>query len=99
MGKGMQEIDLSTVFCSRPDVVACEIESGSALLDLDSSRYFRLNGSASYVWQIIQQPIPLGDICKQMLDHYDVEEEQCLADIIAVLTAFEKAGLVDRDPA
>lgn len=93
----MGEWDKATVVVSRDDVVACELEGGSALLDLQSSKYYKLNGSASFLWESIEGRASVDQLCQKMLANYDVDTEHCLSDVITILQSFEKAGLISRD--
>ena len=79
------------------NAVICEIEGGSALLDLNSSKYFKLNETASLLWQIIQgKPSSVDEIREGIMAEYDVDATQCDADVKAILGVFEKSGLIVR---
>ncbi len=86
-----------TVIVPRGDVVACDIEGGRALLDLQSSKYYKLNSTASFLWNAIGERASVDRLCERLLENYDVDTEHCLPDVIAILQSFEKAGLVSRD--
>ena len=80
------------------DVVVCEIDGGSALLDLNSSTYFRLNATGSLVWEALDGvPVSASDIADTMIETFDVDRARCLPDIVAILAAFDKAGLIERE--
>lgn len=76
------------------DVVACELDGGSALLDLASSDYYRLNGTAAAVWDGIGEGLSAPQIAQRIVSEYDVDLEQCTADVDAIISALLDAGLV-----
>ena len=80
-----------------PDVVACNLESGNALLDLTSSNYYTLNGSAAMIWEWIGSGATVADLIDRMLETFDVDRETCAEDVKSVVASFEEAGLVVRD--
>lgn len=86
------------VFLRSEDVVFCELEGGSALLDLRSSTYFRLNETANFIWERLGDSGKSADeIADKVVETYSVEKEECLPDVLAILTEMHNAKLiVDR---
>jgi hypothetical protein len=76
------------------DVVACQLDGGNALLDLASSDYYRLNGTAATVWDGIGEGLAVPQIVERILSEYDVEQDQCASDVDAIISALLDAGLV-----
>lgn len=92
----MSVSDESARLRQAPDVVACSLESGNALLDLTSSNYYSLNGSAAMIWEWIDSGATIAELVERMLETYDVDRETCVADIQSIVASFEQAGLVVR---
>jgi hypothetical protein len=82
---------------SSPDVVSCDLEGVSALLDLRTGEYFSLNETGTYLWSLISQPIAYTEIVAKMLETYDVPEAQLVEDlnIIALEMSERKLILLD----
>jgi hypothetical protein len=78
------------------DVVSCEFGNGIALLDLKSNVYFSLNSVSTFVWELIQTPRSPAEICKAVMERYDVGTAQCRADLAVLLKDLTDAGLVKR---
>lgn len=83
------------LFTAHSEVVACELDGGKALLDLRGSRYYKLNRSAALIWEWIGEGSTLSLLVDRMLQRFDVDRSQCEEDVIAIISSFEKAGLVD----
>lgn len=81
-------------FRQAPDVVGCKLEDGNALLDLASGDYYRLNGTGAVIWECIGEGLGLHEIAERVVSEYDVEYDQCVADVLAVCDALLVAGLV-----
>lgn len=79
------------------DVVACDLDDGKALLNLATSKYFKLNGSAAFLWEAVGSGATIASICRDMLMHFEVDQEQCTADVFAIIRTFQQAGLVKTD--
>lgn len=87
--------DLSVIYHHRADVVACELEGGKALLDLESSNYFKLNDTAALIWEWIGEGASVAQLIHKITDRFDIGEEECAQDVEAIVSSFEENGLVD----
>jgi hypothetical protein len=51
---------------------------------MDSNDYLALNSVASRIWQLLEFPLTLSELCDQLMEEYEVdraiceEETQCL---------------------
>lgn len=83
-------------YVANKDVVACELDSGQALLDLRTSQYVKFNETAGLVWQWVQDGLTVDQMADQMCVIFDAERDQCSTDINLLLRQLEEAGLVER---
>ena len=84
----------TSVLVADKEVFSCELAGGQALLDLRSSTYYSINAVGSHVWRLLQEPVAVGDIHRSVTDAFEVEPERARSDILALLTQFADAGLV-----
>ena len=88
---------MSTVLYSpKADVVASDLGDHWALLDLDSSMYFTLNGVGATVWQTIQEnPADIDTLVGAVTEVFNVTDDICRPDIDALLKEMSDAGLIE----
>ena len=88
-------IDEKQGFVRSDHVVVCEIKDGGALLDLETSTYFQLNGTANFIWeQLAEGPLSGSDIASSLSQTYDVDDATALKDVLLMLDQFSTAGLI-----
>ncbi len=92
----MTGVEDSDRFSQAADVVACNLDGGKALLDMATSNYYQLNGTAAMLWELIGDGMRVADIADHMFEQFEVERSQCLADAKRVIGAFLEADLVLR---
>jgi hypothetical protein len=92
-------IQLSTVVKRAKDQVSCNLDNEIALLNLKSALYFGLDEVGATIWQSLSEPKPAAELCRVVLDRYDVEGARCEADVLEFLTKLEEAGLIELVPA
>lgn len=86
-------------FVRSEDVVSCELEGGSALLDLRSSTYFRLNETANFLWeQLGDASLSADELADRISQTYSVSKAECLPDVLAVLAELQDSKLVAVKP-
>lgn len=74
--------------------VACDVDQGIAILDLQSNTYFSLDPVGASVWRSIASPASLDDLAQGIADEYDVTPDACRGDIADLLADLLKHGLV-----
>ena len=78
-----------------PEVVACELGSGAALLNLRSSIYYNLNEVGAFIWQRLEQTTSIENLCEDVRGSFDVGPEQCRKDVLALLSEMQRLGLIE----
>ena len=86
-----------TAFTSSPHVVSSNIGGSLALLDTRSDKYFSLNGTGATVWELLETPQTLPDLCHAVSTKYEIPEEACREDISEILTALHQEGLIEGE--
>lgn len=77
-------------------VVACDLDNGRAILNLETSEYFRLNATAAIVWQCLEGGSTVTQIVQRVCDEFDVLVAECRDDIVTLLKELDKAGLIEK---
>jgi hypothetical protein len=76
------------------DQLSCDLAGEVAILDVKSGMYLGLNTVGARIWQLIQVPTTVDEICKAMVEEYDVAADRCRRDVLALLQELAAKGLV-----
>lgn len=87
-------ISKKSIVVIAPDQVSSELVDESVILNLKTGMYYGLNEVGASVWQLLQQPKSVADICDAILQEYEVDAAQCEADVLALLKDMIEAQLV-----
>lgn len=79
------------------NVFAQEIDDETIILDAITQEYFSLNEIGKVIWSLLSQNKNLEEIKAQMLEMYEVPEEQLEKDVLNFLQALTKKGLISID--
>lgn len=72
--------------------VFCDLDGEAVILNLMQGIYYGLNEVGSRVWELLQEPGRVEDICDVIVSEYAVDRGRCERDLAALL---EK--LADRE--
>jgi hypothetical protein len=64
------------------------------ILHIQSGQYYRLNGSASCIWNHLEVPVTVNELLRGLVVEYNVEESIAAADLLASLSMMEERGLI-----
>lgn len=76
------------------NTIAGKLDDGLVMMDIEKGKYFSLNPVATRIWELLEQPKELNDLCNILMDEYDVESEQCESETRACLKKLAEIGLV-----
>jgi len=75
--------------------VSCRINDEVAILDLERALYFGLQGVGVHIWDSLEQPRSVDDLCASVMSEFEVSEATCQADIVQILGRLEAEGLIE----
>ncbi|SCW45233.1 PqqD family protein [Ancylobacter rudongensis] len=79
----------------RPHPLEAAIGDTQVLLDVEQGLYFGLNAVAISIWQRLDQPIRVSDLCGSLKAEYEGEEARIEAEVFAFLAQLEAQNLID----
>ena len=79
------------------NVFAQEIDEETIILDSETQEYFSINEIGKVIWSLIEEKKNLAEIKAEMLDMYEVPEEQIEKDLLNFIQALEQKRLIKID--
>ena len=77
------------------DVLVSDFADEVVILNLRDGVYYGLEEVGARIWQLLQHPVTVTDICGALLSEYDLESERCISDVRALVTELAAKGLVE----
>ena len=79
------------------NVFAQEIDEETIILDSETQEYFSINEIGKVIWSLIEEKKNLEEIKAEMLNMYEVPEEQIEKDLLNFIQALEQKRLIKID--
>jgi hypothetical protein len=77
-------------------LLAAVVDDDVLLFDAKRGTYFATSGVGAALWEALEQPCGLDQLCTLVLERYQVAPEVCAEDVAAFLARLEAAELVVR---
>jgi hypothetical protein len=64
------------------------------MMDLEQGKYFSLNPIATRIWDLLDRPVSVDELCAALMEEYDVDAEQCSREVTEHLEEMVRLGLI-----
>ncbi len=79
--------------------VTAEIDDEVAMLNIEKGTCYGLNKVGSQIWELIEAPKRVGDICDSLLQKFEVERSLCERQVLDLLEELRAEGMVQTKAA
>jgi hypothetical protein len=88
-------LSLETIVVRASEPLAAPVDGELVMLDPRRSRYYGLDAIGNRIWDLLEQPRSVGDLCSQLQGEFDVSAEACRTDVLALLEEMDRENLVE----
>ncbi|AEN73807.1 hypothetical protein Rhom172_1894 [Rhodothermus marinus SG0.5JP17-172] len=88
-------LTLETVVVASPEQVSSKLGEEVVILNLRNGVYYGLDPIGTRIWELIQEPRSVRQVCEVLLEEYDVTFEQCAEDVLALMRDLQAQGLIE----
>lgn len=90
----MTQISLTSTVWQSEGHVSAVLDEEVVLMSIEKGAYFGLNRVLSRIWQILETPTTVSQLCAILQDEYDVEPEVCKCDVFETLEKLAENKLI-----
>lgn len=77
-----------------PEIVHSAIDGEVVMMSPDLGEYFGLDAVGSRIWNLLETPTRMEDLCGTLMQSFEVDPERCHSDVTAFLREIEKCKLI-----
>jgi len=93
----LTSIRLDSVVHRNPQISTASLVDELVMLDVDRGAYYGLDDIATYIWEEIETPRQVADLCGHLLEVFDVDQQTCEQDVLELLAWLHDKRLVVTD--
>jgi hypothetical protein len=80
-------------------LIEAEVDGDLVGLVIDTGTCFGFNPTARRVWQLIEEPKRLSELCAALTAEFEIGKADCETQVAALLDQLQREGLVALSPA
>ena len=84
----------TTILSRRSGLMTADMDGSAVMMDIMTGKYYNLGAVGGRIWELLEEPMTLGDLVQKLTGEYDVTAEKCLADITPFLEKLLERGLL-----
>jgi len=84
----------NTRYIRNSKTISGRLHDELVMMDIEQGKYFSLNPVATRIWDLLEKPYSLEDLCLALMDEYEVEIERCMVEVKEHLNMMVKMGLI-----
>ena len=75
-------------------VIESQIDDEVVALNIETGTCYGLNSVGSRIWHLLETPVRIGQICKALSAEYCVEPDECMHDVVELISNLRAENLV-----
>ena len=91
-------IDMSmSLYKRNEDILASEVGGETVMMSIEDGKYFGLNKTGTIIWQILETPMSLENICIALTKKYKIQKDSCVSDIKPFIDEMLEEKIIIQD--
>jgi hypothetical protein len=87
-------IEATTRVVRTEGIMTAPVDQEIVLLNMKGNNYISLDAIGRRIWELLENPAMVNDLCKQLGEEFEGTQEQISADVLSFLEELEREGLV-----
>jgi len=85
-------IDINTRLTKNRAIVSNKMDNETVMMSIENGEYYGINPIGSRIWELLDRPAAIADLCESLMEEYDVSAEDCRRDVAEFI-----GKLLDKD--
>lgn len=83
-----------TSYLRSSQAITGKLSDELVMMDIDRGVYFSLNHVATRIWELLEVPMTIDDICRRLEEEFEADRSQCCSDVEQFITRMVDTGLI-----
>lgn len=77
-----------------PETIFALVDKDVVALHVEHGKCFGMEKVSADIWEMLEQPASIDDLCRRLLDRYEVGADQCRSEVEQMIDQMVDEGLV-----
>ncbi|MGZ9098241.1 MAG: PqqD family peptide modification chaperone [Brevundimonas sp.] len=76
------------------DLLTTEVDGELLAMSIENGACYGLNRIGSRIWQLVEQPCTVDNLCARLVEEFEVDAEICRTEVLALLADLRTEKLI-----
>ena len=81
----MTELDINSRLTRNPELITADMDGDTVMMNIANGKYFGINEVGSRVWELLESPVSVADLCRHIAAEFEVDDSRCRSDLLKLL--------------
>lgn len=88
------DISMQTRVSIAESMLSSNLGDEVVMMCIEQGKYYCLKGPSYRIWELLEQPTTVGEVCGTLLDEYDVAQDECETQLVSLITQMREKNIV-----
>jgi hypothetical protein len=96
-GVNIMSVGLDTKLSRNDEILHASVGSEEVvMMSVPAGRYYGLNAVASRIWELLETPKTIAQVCAQISEEFEVDAQTCEAEVLKFVQDLLDNGIVHK---
>jgi hypothetical protein len=87
-------INTNTKIVRNNEIISSDMDDETVMMNIEKGEYYGINPIGSRIWELIETPRKVSNICEKLCEEYDVTQEKCNNDVMHFLNHMAEKKII-----
>lgn len=83
-------------YIRKESTISSQLDDDLVMVDIEKGKYFSLNSVATRIWELLDTPSTIQEVCEKLIEEYEISLEQCQIEVENHISEMVELGLVQK---
>lgn len=84
-----------TLISRKPGILTNNIGGETVMMSIEESKYFASNKTGAYIWNLVETPVSLDNLCTKLAADFNITKERCMTDILPFIKQMQENNIIE----
>jgi trimethylamine:corrinoid methyltransferase-like protein len=88
------QFPVNAKFVQNSEIVFSQMDDEIVMMDLEKGEYYGISPVGSRIWELVETPRTMPDICTTLCKEYDVSHEKCTKEVLDFIIEMTEKNII-----
>jgi hypothetical protein len=76
------------------ETISGRLHDEVVMMDINKGKYFAMNPVATHIWDLLEEPASIEELCAKLVQEYDIDEATCTKEVSHFIKEMTSLSLI-----